>query len=266
MKAERRHELRENDLVRTLYKTRDWFDENGKTVSIAVLAVVVVIAAVSFFKRSQSAQINESWNARLNLTSPTDVVSAREHVRALGGIAASANDKSFLLDSLMDQAIIALDYAGQNGMEPDAELNRAAKEALQRMLQEFPDNAYAAGFAHNMLATVEANEFVLDGEPSHKDAARAHLEAVRDLKALAGTALQTQAIERLSRLDREFTAVTFVEVPREEPDDVAPAEAQTPGTEADPLDFAEDEGAAAAPNEDPELETSDESPPEPDSP
>ena len=41
MKAHRRHELRENDLVHYLYQSRDYLRKNGATLGIGISVVII---------------------------------------------------------------------------------------------------------------------------------------------------------------------------------------------------------------------------------
>ena len=55
MKAERRHELKENDLAHALEVARKYLDEHGKRIGFTVVVVVAVVAGVGLTVRSRAA-------------------------------------------------------------------------------------------------------------------------------------------------------------------------------------------------------------------
>lgn len=226
MKADRRHELKENDLLLALDGARHYLDVHGKKIGLIAVAILVVFGAVSFGLRSRAAAIEDIWRRRNQLKfEPVDV--GKKSLEALAGITKEISDKEFVLSSLTDQGRQALRLAQQVPSPPDGELNEKAREAFEQLRSRFSDNPLALGVALSGLATVEENAFVLDGNLTHKEEARAHLNAIVGNPKLNALPFQQLALDRLKLLDATFTKVT-----------VEPPPPPPPPTE-EPVDEAE---------------------------
>ncbi len=209
MKAERRHELKDNDLLHILHTMRDYLTENGGRVGLAIILVVVGATALSIGVRSQSAASEESWTHKSELIY-SDVEKGRESIATLTTLTAQSGDDSFVLSALLEQGQQALRLAQEVPFPPDEDFNNVAKTTYTSLRERFPGNALAIGTALIGLATVEANAFVLDTDPAHMEKAKALLTEARDSKALSGLPFQRIAIEKLSRLDQTFRPVITV--------------------------------------------------------
>jgi len=231
MKADRRHELKENDLLLALDGARQYLDVHGKQIGLIAVLILVVFGAVSFGLRSRAATMEDIWRRRNDLKfEPVDV--GKKSLEALAGITKEVTDKEFVLASLTDQGRQALRLAQQVPFPPDRELNQKAREAFGQLLLRFSDNPLAVGVALSGLATVEENEFVLDSDLSHKDKARAHLNAIVSNPKLNALPFQQLALDRLKSIDSTFTKVTV------EPPPPPPPPTEEPVDEAgvDPVD------------------------------
>lgn len=228
MKAERRHELHQNELVRVLEQSRDFFNTYGKYIAGGIIVVALAYAGVRMLQRSRQSTLDEAWRQKEQLVFTGDVTAAKESLEKLARLTRESSDESFVLMGLIDQGTIALRKSAEAATPPDRELNQVARAAFEELLRRFPNNPLALGVGHCGLATVEANEFVLDGDVAHKDRARRHLETVQSTELLNGTPYQTRAIEQLARLDKVFTPVVFAPP--------LPPEPPTPQTETPPSD------------------------------
>lgn len=232
MKADRRHELKENDLLLALDGARNYLDVHGKQIGLIAVAILVVFGAVSFGLRSRATAMEDIWRRRSDLKfEPVDV--GKKSLEALAGITKDVSDDGFILASLMDQGRQALRLAQQVPFPPDGELNRKAREAFAQLLSRFSDNPLALGVALSGLATVEENEFVLDGKLIHKEAARAHLNAIVGNPKLNALPFQQLALDRLKLIDATFTKVTVEPPPPPPP---PPTEAPVDESEVDHVD------------------------------
>ena len=212
MKAERRHELKENELIQWLYSTRDYLNEHAKAIWWIVLVGLAILVAVLYVlsSRAQEAiQLQEEARA-LSFTDP-DV--GKESLAQLAAMGREAKDSAFAMSCLNRQVAVALELAGRVANPPDRELTEDARQACEELIQRFPGNALAQGTALLGLATVEENLFVLDGDPAHKERCRKHLQAVLERPGLAGMSFQLQATDRLAGLDKTFTPVKFAPAP-----------------------------------------------------
>lgn len=231
MKAERRHELKESDLASALHGARDYLQKNGTQIGLAVVIVIVVVGAVSFTVRSRAAAIEDVWRRKAQLTFD-DLQTGKTSLEALANMTAGVTDTQFVFTSLIDQARSALELSQKSTLPPDLDLNDTARRALNELLQRFPDHPFAIGIGHSGLATVAANDFVLDSDPAHKANAKAHLTAIIDDARLNGMPFQRAAADRLAALDPTFTHIIF-EYP--EPEEL-PEEAPAPDDQTDPAD------------------------------
>jgi len=216
MKAQRRHELRDNDLVHYLQQGRDYLNEHGSKLAVALFVVAIVVFASLWVVRSRGQAVGQAWISRSALTFD-ELEQGRINLESLVTLTSASADRDFVLSSLKQQGEAALHLASLADPPPDRELNDKAKRAFGELLSRYPDDPTAIGAGHTGLATVAANEFVLDGNPAHKETARHHLEQVRDSELLTGLPFQTFALARLNKLDQAFTPVTFAPpLPQEE--------------------------------------------------
>ncbi len=212
MKAERRHELKENDLAHALAVAREYLDDHGARIGMYVLVAGIVFAAVAFGVRSRSASIEDVWRRKgqLNFTNPEV---GRQSLVALASMTEDVSDETFIFSSLADQAMQALRLARDVPLPPDRGLNAKAESALRQLLERFPDNPLAVGLAHSGLVTVEQNYFVLDGDLVHKERVAEHLAAIVENPALNGLPFKRIALERREALDETFLNVSFEHPP-----------------------------------------------------
>ncbi|MGB2987294.1 MAG: hypothetical protein WBE26_15615 [Phycisphaerae bacterium] len=215
MKRGRRHELKENDLLNALEVARQYLEKNSKQIGIAVILVAAVIVAAIFGLRSRAVAGEDLWR-RKNQLSFDDPEIGRQSLEALVTMTQGVSDRQFMFSSLMDQGLHALRLARDVPFPPDRELNETARKAFEQLLEQFGDNPLAAGLAHNSLATVEENAFVLDEDPVHKKRAEVHLSAVIDDPALNAMPFKRIAMDRRKALDETFTTIVFDYTPREQ--------------------------------------------------
>ena len=224
MKAERRHELRENDLLHAIQVGKDYLRDNSGRVSVVCIVVIVAAAAVSFGIRSRAAA-HEDVYRRMDLLSFDSVEAGRESLDSLATMIRESTDDEFILKGRLEQGRQALRLAQEVHFPPDVDLNAEARRAFEGMLARFPDNPLATGIALNGLATVEENEFAYDEDFSHKEKAREHLTAVVGNPLLTGMTFQRIALDRLDTLDETFTTVTMV-APTLTPEELEALEAE----------------------------------------
>jgi len=233
MKSERRHELRENDLVHALTVARDYVDEHGGRIGMIVVGIIFVIGAGSFYTSSRATAMEDVWKQRA-LLKYTDPETGLESLQTLRELTKGVTDRTFVMDSLMDQGRQALMLAQQVPAPPGKEFNEIARQAFAELLEEFPDNRVALSVARLGLATVEQNAFVIDKDMSHKDNARKLLTEIIQDTRLNGLPVQTVATQRREALDECFTRITLAsadpgedEAPVDEPADAVddPADA-----------------------------------------
>jgi len=218
MKANRRHELKENDLAHALERGRDYLHENGRNVALIFLAALAVVVIATFTVRSRAVATEDAWRRKAQLLFDKEKpVEAKESLEKLIALTNTAAEESFVLSGLLDQAMQALRLAGEAATPPDPAFNEKAKVAFEQLLSRFPNNPLAVGVAHCGLATVAENRFALDGNPAHKNEAHRHLTAVIENKALERMPFYGLARDRRVALDDTFTRVRFDPAPPSEP-------------------------------------------------
>jgi len=230
MKAERRHELKENDLTHALQQAGQYLQNNGKSLGIMVLVVVGIVLATTFVIRARETVVEDRWSRMSQLTFDTPE-NTKQSLASMLQMAGEAGDDQFAMAALLEHANRSLRSATSGESVPDKELTAAARQSLESLLRRFPNVAVAVGTAHLGLVTVEGNEFALDGDAKHKEKAREHLQAVLNHPALKTLPHYQRALDEMDNLDETFTAIVF-----------APA---LPGEEV----VEETAGAAAAPPE-----------------
>ncbi len=231
MKSERRHELKENDLIHYVAQAKQYVGENGGRLFLGAVVVVAVIAVTTISLGSRAAAREEVWQRKNSLVFDTPET-ARESIKTLREITAGTTDRNFILSSLLEQGQYALTAAQQVEMAPDSELNEMARMAFNDILTKFPKSTLAVGSAHCGLATVEENAFSLDRDEAHKESGRRHLQAVLDDSAMQGFPPYRLAQDRLARLDDIFSVIRFAAAPAEAPTNDLPFAAPSTAIEA----------------------------------
>jgi len=174
-----------------------------------LLAAAII---VSLTVRSRAATREEAW-LQLNSLNFENVEEGRQSIRKLQDLSQSAPSPEVGQAALMQLGSQALRLAQLVDMPPDAEFNQSARYAFEQLLARFAASPLAFGMAHNGLATVEENEFVLDRDLAHRDKARDHLGAVVGHSTLTATPYHRMASDRLAQLDDVFTIVRFAAAP-----------------------------------------------------
>lgn len=209
MKAERRHELKENDLLHAVDVVKGYLDRNGKQIAMGVIVVAVVVATVAFTVRSKTAAIEDVWRRKAQLRFD-DPETGLESLASLKALTEESDNPGFLLSALIQRGNQALRLANEVPSPPDKAFNDIARSAFEELLTRMPDNALAFGLAHTGLASVAENDFALDGDPAHKGTSLVHLNAVIENSAMSGLPFHRIALDRRDAIDEVFVSVTFV--------------------------------------------------------
>lgn len=216
MKADRRHELKENELAAYLRSTRDYLDQHGKQIGIGAVVVLGVLAAITFAMRARATAIEDVWRRRSALAFDS-FDTGKKSLETLESLSKELSDRSFVFSALVDQGQRALRLAQQAPLPPDRESNQKARQAFEELRTRFSENPLAIGAALSGLASVEENEFVLDGDLKHKEVVRDYLNRMVQDSRLNGMPYQKMALDRLKALDPTFTKVTIAPPPAPPP-------------------------------------------------
>jgi len=268
MKAARRQELKTNELALTIEQFRGWLRTYGNYLVIGVVVVAVVVLVWMYQKRSAAAARVAAFKQISTLPFSTDD-EARSTVEKLKQLAADAEDDALAIQALRRQAGVAMSRASasQDGTI-NADFLNMAKTAYQKMLDRAVDRPLDQGAALCGLASVEEDQFVIDGNPDHKAAARKYLERIRDDFRFVGMPFVGVALDRLNKLDDVFVQVAIVAPPVVTPPESPPITLQ-PGF-ATPEESTDAPGPSSgvppAPGSDLPSETADPAPVQEDEP
>lgn len=225
MKAEERHVLKENDLVRALASARTFLEEKGKLLAIVVLGVIAVFVAINVASSTRAASVENAWRQKAELTFATPA-EGKESIKKLSVLIGETSDPVFVQAALLEQGSQALRLAQQSEVPPDYELNHLARTAFESLLQRSRDNLFGKAAAQAGLATVAENDFALDQNPKHRETAERHLKEIASNELLTPTPFHALAKDRLANLDSTFSVVRFAATPPPPPP--APVPAPTP--------------------------------------
>jgi predicted O-methyltransferase YrrM len=267
MKRERRVELRENELAESLQDMWVFLRKHGAYIAGGAVVLAVIFAATSYVADQRRAAVAEK-RAEINRIS-TEYQKDQQGDKALDAlkkVAAEAKDPEVVKDALRMRGRLAESLALKNAGGPDVALLDQAREAYTQLLDRFgPESMLEAGSALTMLAKLEGDYFVLDGNPPHKETARRYWERLKDEARFKGTPYQSEALVKLNEIDAIFKPVTMVDAPPPPPP-VTTAPATQPATTVPPAptppadDFTPLEPAPSAP---PESSPTDVPPPTP---
>ncbi len=206
MKSERRHELRESDLVHAIETGKHYLGGHGKRVGMLVLAAIAVIVGTNVVLSSRASDATDRWRKLWVLAFDSPEVSKQSMGTMLA--LADSGDDSLALRALLNRGSRSLIEASK-GDSLDLEFNKIARDSFEKMLARFGNNPVAQGVGHLGLATCEENEFSSDSNESHKAAASEHLNSVLKDENLQAMPFYQVALSRQANLDEVFRTVVF---------------------------------------------------------
>jgi hypothetical protein len=201
MKAEERHELKENDLKTWLqYGFPIWIKNNGSYVLLALALALLGFQLWRWYERKQVAEAQAAW-AELAATDAPGVENKAMKLQGIIDQYQSRPIKALALRAL-GNSYLDIVAAGATDEGPTATtidkqdaLNRA-QAAFDRILKEFPEQTLAVGSAKIGLALIAENR----GE---WDSAKKQYEAIADKAGpFGGTAFAVDATNRLAQVDK----------------------------------------------------------------
>ena len=100
MKAARRHELKENELIKLLGDVREFLQKYGTYVAGGVLIIVVVLAGGAMYRRSHQSKVMRAWDRHFALREEARGLSlgqegdAQDALARMQSLAGSTEDSS----------------------------------------------------------------------------------------------------------------------------------------------------------------------------
>lgn len=223
MKAEHRHELKTNDLAKSLITFQDYVKLYGGRVALGI--AIVILITVLIIQRKNRAQTQTAFY-RDELATARNIVESLSHTRSpeaervpnmLRDVRDNASEKVVQAEALVTMGDYA--WAMANFNDPNAtsrpttrpgeksreEYLQDAKAAYQQVLDQFADQPFSVVAARFGLAAIAENE-------RNFDAARAHYDAIKSASNVAKE-FKAQADAMIRRLDAIRQPVLIGEVP-----------------------------------------------------
>jgi hypothetical protein len=232
MKAQRRHELKQNSLIHALQNLPETGKLYGSQIALGVIVVALVIIWVRYRSTSATERVTAAEQSldgasdslkRLKMAlqiqrGDEPAVAAERRQMYMQGIAmvddalervgdrdAQVKAQALLLRGDLNFAMANLPSlagaATQPSLRPEQpieDLLNSAADAYGEVLQEFPSDDFAATSAHFGLAAVAEDRAGASGDPQQWESARLQYQAIVDG---GGTpAFRNLAMERLQSL------------------------------------------------------------------
>lgn len=227
MKTSRRSELRTNELILELIKLREFVERQWQYVVGAIVAVLVLVLLLVYWRHSAAAARAEAMNALAEARTKTEGM--QERVEKLLQLAGEYSDDQVVLAALETASAEALRGLMVTSATMKADLRKnlldAAEKANRRILAEYASNPDALARAYLRLAAVAENRF-------NKDEARKCYKAILDDPRIAANKLyQSMAAKREATLDARMEPVEILPSPPA----TAPAPTTTQPEAASPI-------------------------------
>ncbi len=210
MKAERRQELKQNDLGAFILDISDWVKKYSLQVGGGLVVFIIILLVSKYVTKSQASSLEADLQLLGSLSFSADA-DIDQSFATLDDLIRESGNSDFTMRALLRKGRTALflSTGSADGFKP--EYLDKAEEACNALLASYGDRGPIAGAALSMLATVEENRFALDGLMSHQEKTRAYLERLQSDKLFKATPFQTQAAARLKTIDEVFQTVTLAD-------------------------------------------------------
>lgn len=204
MKAERRQELRTNELSEQIEQVRSYVRENSTRLLATVIGIVVIVSASVWYFRGRESKVAEGWRQFQEVASAT---SPSDRVDQLKAIAQQDVDSALTLQAWLAVGGIArnemLNPTGSAAVfDTGPDWSEIARAAYQEVLDSFPERIPPAGESMIALGTLaeDSGDF---------DKARTLYEKVIGDARFDNTPFEQQAEFRLEGLDAWSVPVVF---------------------------------------------------------
>jgi hypothetical protein len=256
MKAQRRQELRANELVETLRQAREFLEKYGTYVAGVVVVVVVVAGAFLWHRNSELAEHRRQWEDYYNLerdavqfvvasiqgtevAGSDDLESLVSRYKARASAASDPRVRLLLLEGLGDfcwaYCVNALDEGSDAAVR--ARALKEANSAFEQITREFADDEWSVGKA------LMAQAVIAEEQGDFDRAEELYRRILSDLESEA-TSLGELAEEALVRVDDLREPIVFAPAP---PPPEEPQEPAVFGPQLEPEVATQEVQAKAAP-------------------
>jgi len=230
MKAKRRQELRTNELAQMLLDLRAFYQKYANYIWGGALAVVVVLAAGTFWHRSTQGRVDQAWSQFYTVS-----LSLQQPDRKDEGFSSAINQLKDLADDAPDQRLRAQARLrlGQvfwaKAMDSAADTAQTtgflaeARKAYEEVLRGESADPLQGALARLSLAAIAENE-------RQFEQARDLYRQVAESPAVKLTGVDVLASEALERLAEVPEAVTFPPKPASTQPSAGEGAASSPAT------------------------------------
>jgi hypothetical protein len=208
MKAERRQELKTNELGAFLLDAGDWAQSHATQLGGAAAIAIIAIVGMKFLEMSRASAVDKAILSIADLN--FDVSAADSSFSALNDIIEDASSRDVKMVALTRKAAAAMNLVRADGNFHPQYLDKAA-EAYEELAKAFPDRMPVVGMALGVLATIEEDRFLVDGDLKHKEKAKEYLTRLVNEPPFKGTPFQTAAAQRLGMIDDIFQVITLAD-------------------------------------------------------
>lgn len=196
MKSERRHELEENELAKSLGESVGFLKKHLNQILAGLIVLVLVIWIISYTVRGRSSAAQAEWTQYQQLLAPQ---SQEALVAAPGNLMALADETkheslgawaSLAAGDIAYQAYIQMPLQGQDIRDS---MKSQAAQGYQKVVSEYPEQVEQVALAHiglGMLAEAEAD----------MTRAQQHYEQAIALGARGASGVVARATDRLEAL------------------------------------------------------------------
>lgn len=210
MKAERRQELRTNDLAEQIEQVRTYIREHGVKIAATVIGIVVIVAATIWYTRGRENRVLEGWRSFANVGELSDPGARVDRLNEIAEqrIAAGLTQAAWLAvgETARSQILNPPQNTDPTAPAVDRDWADAARTAYDNVLREFPDHLAAQG--ESMIALGVLAEDAPDAAK-----ARQWYQRILDNPRFEDTPFASQAEYRLEGLDKWVEPVVFAPSP-----------------------------------------------------
>jgi hypothetical protein len=202
MRAERRQELRTNELAQQLDQAGEFIKQNAALLTAGVVIVAVAVGGFFWYYGRERNQLMAGWAALSQRDLPADAPPPLEIYKS---VATDNLDPTLTIQAWLrvgTSAMAEMMKSRKSAAPPDRDWAQSAEEAFNQVLVLSTNNANASGEAMIGLGILAENKADLEK-------ARQHYQKVRDDPRLADSPLAVQAAYRLDHMKDWSASVVF---------------------------------------------------------
>jgi len=181
MKTERRHELKENDLIHLIQKITQSSGSNGRVGLIVIVAVCAIWGIYSVWSSSRTASLEESWEQFLvaaalpDSTNVSDQAQAGAGLRAVGAAYKGTVAGAWALQFAADRQLALGNRRSYQDPEQAKPILDAARDTYERVLKQAKQTKQPMLTRRALFGLAQTEETL-----GNVDEAKVHYENIKD--------------------------------------------------------------------------------------